>query len=104
MVKPQEIVLGDMFKATINKLTGRTEQQQVKETFQYILIGENLKLFLSQPGCMKCIIQEKRKVAEEGILHSYHDGLYWKQCMDGQIIEIDLMLYADDFETANPLG
>ena len=68
LVKPREIVLGNVFRANINKETGRTEQQEVKETFQYIPIGENLKLFLSRPGCMKCITQEKRRAPEDGFL------------------------------------
>ena len=63
LVKPEEKVLGHVYQERVNKITGRTEQTQSQETFQYVLIGANLKLFLERLGCMKDIIDYKQNSA-----------------------------------------
>lgn len=40
LIEPEEIVLGKAYRECLNVRTGRTEQKQVDETFQYVPIGE----------------------------------------------------------------
>ncbi|XP_071497429.1 uncharacterized protein [Diadema antillarum] len=105
LIEPEEIVFGNVYKECLNTHTGRTEQKQVEETFQYVPVGENLKVFLEQPGYMSVIIQEKDTAGEKDVLQTYRDGSYYKACEGNQdCVDIELLLYNDDFETANPLG
>ena len=91
----------------MNKTTGRTEQKEYEQTFQYVPIARNLKQLLEQPGYMSSIVNEQLINSEDHIFESYRDGSYYKkQCNDEQRegISIDLLLYNDDFQTVNPLG
>lgn len=106
LVEPVDITLGYIHKQAIDSESGRTQQDRVAETFQYIPIEENLKTFFERPGCISSIIQYKQKVSDENILETYRDGLYYKQSRqanDGEVT-IELLLYTDEFETTNPLG
>ena len=108
LVKPKEKVLGHVYKEKIDKITGRTEQILSDETFQYVPIEANLKLFLEQPGYMSNITDYKQNASREDyVVKSYLDGLYYK-AKNNQVLDksmtIDLLLYNDEFETANPLG
>ena len=103
LVLPEEKELGLVYKESLNRSTGRTQQKQIRETFQYVPLKENLKLFLEQPGYMHSILQEEQKRHEDNILHSYWDGSYYKE-RDDEGMVIDVLLYSDDFETSNPLG
>ena len=105
LIEPEEIVFGNVYKESLNTHTGRTEQKQVEETFQYVPIGENLKVYLEQPGYMSAIIQEKDSAGEKDVLQTYREGSYYKTCEGKEdCLDIELLLYNDDFETANPLG
>ena len=84
------------------------EQILSDETFQYVPIEANLKLFLEQPGYMSNITDYKQNASREDyVVKSYLDGLYYK-AKNNQVLDksmtIDLLLYNDEFETANPLG
>ena len=107
LIEPQEIELGTIHKGKLNVKTGRTEEKEIKETFQYVPIGRSLKLLLEQPGYFTSIIQEHEQNSEPNILQSYRDGSYYREQTaehnDGGIV-IDVTLYNDDFETVNPLG
>ena len=52
LVQSREIVLGQVHRAKLNRTTGRTEQKQVEDSFQYIPIRDNLTHILERPGCM----------------------------------------------------
>ncbi|XP_071855580.1 uncharacterized protein [Apostichopus japonicus] len=103
MIVPKQILLGKIYKEKLNRSTGRTEQKETEETFQYIPIAENLRLLLQQPGYMANILLAKQDCGEENIIQTYQDSSYFKD-LDNQGMNIDLLLYNDDFETANPLG
>ena len=76
LVKPEEKVLGHVYKEKIDKNTGRTEQILSDETFQYVPIEANLKLFLEQPGYMSNITDYKQNASREDyVVKSYLDGL-----------------------------
>ena len=105
LIEPEEIVLGKAYRECLNVRTGRTEQKQVDETFQYVPIGDSLKVFLEQPGYMSVISQEKDSAGEKEVLQTYRDGSYYRTFEGKQnCLDIELLLYNDDFETANPLG
>ena len=54
---------------------------------------------------MSAIIENKQSVSADGVLESYHDGLYFKNLnLNPEDITIEVLLYTDDFETGNPLG
>ncbi|KAJ8021395.1 hypothetical protein HOLleu_38575 [Holothuria leucospilota] len=104
LVPPVAKVLGKGYKVHTDRLKGRIYQEQVNETFQYIPIRETKKRFLQQPGVMSSILSQHEP--DDGFLHSYRDGLYFKQMASQTPEEIILpvLLYSDDFETVNPLG
>ena len=106
LVEPRQITLGKVPKEHLNK-SGRTEQKDVEETFQYVPLRENLKLFLQQPGYMSSICANQELNDHGSVLQTYRSGQYFKSQAnlddDGMIV-IDLLIYTDDFETANPLG
>ncbi|XP_030846710.1 uncharacterized protein LOC115926207 isoform X1 [Strongylocentrotus purpuratus] len=105
LIEPEEIVLGKAYRECLNVRTGRTEQKQVDETFQYVPIGDSLKVLLEQPGYMSVISQEKDSAGEKEVLQTYRDGSYYSTFEGKQnCLDIELLLYNDDFETANPLG
>ena len=106
LVPPEDILVGHVHKACLNKSTGRTQQKQFEETFQYVPIAENLQVLLEQPGYMKCIVQEKFINGEDSVLESYRNGSYYKDLSNEprEDVFIDVLLYNDDFQTANPLG
>ena len=105
LISPKTKVLDYVYDARINNTSGRMEQVQKKESFQYIPLEQLLHAYLSQPGMMKSIIANQSKEPEDGILSSYLDGQFYRQSFkeEGEFI-IPLLLYSDDFETGNPLG
>lgn len=102
-------VLGNRYVAKLNRNTGRMEQLQKDDTFQYIPIGKVLTAYLQQPGMMRIILNEVRSVADEekdvSFLKSYRDGeLYKAFFREGGDFILPMLIYCDDFETVNPLG
>lgn len=108
LVKPQQKILGTIYRPSLDRQSGRTDQKEVEETFQYIPLDTNLKLFLSQPGCMSSIIQANKTSQEDKVLDSFRDGCYHKNRSaiqeEENAVDIDIILYNDDFESVNPLG
>lgn len=104
-VEPEQKLLGYCFKSKINNKTGAPIQEQEKETFQYIPLAISLKKFLEQPGVMNAIFSAKAS-ADPNVLVTYRDGILFKNRYQqhGEVPLIPLLLYNDDFETANPLG
>ena len=106
LVQPRGETLGYIINPVLDHDSLRTQQKRVPETFQYTPINENLKVFLETPGCISSILEYKQKVSDNDVLESFQDGAYYKQCnqeKEGEIT-IELLLYTDEFETANPLG
>ncbi|KAJ8032471.1 Leukocyte receptor cluster member 8-like [Holothuria leucospilota] len=81
-----------------------TVKKEKAETFQYIPLAKSLKKFLEIPGVMQVVLGSKQ--SEDNILSSYYDGDYYKEKFTNERENpvIPLLLYNDDFETANPLG
>ena len=106
LIMPKQVDLGEIHKKRVNRYTGRTEEKPTTESFQYVPIGPNLKQFLEQRGYMKNIIQHQQNDAEDDIIQTYRDGTCYKENenQDRNIMDIEILLYNDDFETGNPLG
>lgn len=110
LVEPQSITLAKHHRTVTEKNTGRNIQVEHSETFQYIPLKDNMVQFLHQPGVMSSIIQEQPS-DDANILESYRDGIFFKNTFsaaddDDDVNEqiLPILLYVDDFETANPLG
>ena len=103
LIPPEERTLGKSFATRDH--SGHAQQQLVTETFQYVPICKLLKKYLEQPGVMKAILSQHN--SQDGcILKTYRDGFHFQtkhvSCED--VPTIPLLLYADDYETGNPLG
>ncbi|KAJ8018321.1 hypothetical protein HOLleu_43753 [Holothuria leucospilota] len=104
-IEPDEKLLGYCLKSKICSKTGAPIQVQEKETFQYIPLEKSLKKFLEQPGVMSAIISVQPS-EDPNVLTTYRDGTLFKNRyrQEGDVLILPLLLYNDDFETANPLG
>ncbi|KAJ8032472.1 hypothetical protein HOLleu_26003 [Holothuria leucospilota] len=104
LILPEEKLLGYQFQSKFEKKTGTQLHVQKAETFQYIPLAKSLKKFLEIPGVMQAVLGSKQ--SEDNILSSYYDGDYYKEKNTNgrENPVIPLLLYNDDFETANPLG
>lgn len=105
LVEPVEKQLGKVFKVVTHTQTGRNYQEEHNESFQMVPLKEVMTRYLEQPGVMTSILQHEDS-DEESVLKSYRDGRYFKESFNVQGDEtiLPILLYSDDFETANPLG
>lgn len=102
-ISPEQKILGHYFKPTIDSSSGTSLQVRHEETFQYISISQSLKQHLEQPGVLEAI--HSAQESEDQVLKSYRDGDHFKENhLHEESLVIPLLLYSDDFETANPLG
>ncbi|KAJ8032473.1 hypothetical protein HOLleu_26006 [Holothuria leucospilota] len=104
LILPEEKLLGYQFQSKFEKKTGTQLHIQKAKTFQYIPLAKSLKKFLEIPGVMQVVLGSKQ--SEDNILSSYYDGDYYKEKFTNERENpvIPLLLYKDDFKTANPLG
>ena len=105
LVEPQQKTLGSFYKTVTDRKTGRSVQVEHFDSFQYLPIKKTLKQFLERPGTMHAILEKLTTEKDESLLESYMDGEYFKRKFGNSAeVIIPLLLYSDDFETANPLG
>lgn len=104
MVEPVEKVLGIRFDNRRNKSTGTYDQKVVTDKFAYIPILETLKCILSNPNLndmFKC-----NHTPKDGVYVDLKDGSYIKRhpLFSRENDALQIQLFFDEFETANPLG
>lgn len=104
IIEPSEIVLGTRFDSRRNKTTGTFDQVVVTDKFAYIPILETLKAILQNPQLNDLF--KPRHVPKEGIYVDLSDAAYFKSnpLFSTEKDALQIQLFYDDFETANPLG
>lgn len=104
IVEPVEHVLGVRFDVRRDRTTGVYSEIPVNDKFTYVpILGTLESMFTNQELC-KCFQQVK--VHEDGIFKDINDGSYFRNhaLFSQQEHALQIQLYYDDFETANPLG
>lgn len=103
-VDPVDHVLGTRFATRRNRTTGTYDQVVVRDTFVYIPILETLKSIYKNPNVMEMMKRDSEQ--RENMLYDLCDGDYFKShaLFSTQRHAIQIQLFYDDFETANPLG
>ncbi|XP_041693785.2 uncharacterized protein LOC121532136 isoform X1 [Coregonus clupeaformis] len=104
IVEPVEKVLGTRFDSRRNKTTGTYDQVVVTDKFAYIPILETLKAIFQNPELADMF--KPRHMPKEGVYADLRDAAYFKKSPLFSIEKdaIQIQLFYDDFETANPLG
>ncbi|KAJ8364594.1 hypothetical protein SKAU_G00134250, partial [Synaphobranchus kaupii] len=102
-VDPVEYVLGTRFDTLRNQTTGAYDQVVVTDKFVYIPILETLQFIYKHPN-IKEMMQTHSSSREN--LNDLCDGDFFKShaLFSKQKHAIQIQLFYDDFETANPLG
>ena len=111
LVAPKPVFLGPRTDRLPDPLTGRVHSVNAVNDFQYISIAETLQQVLSLPAVWKEIeaeqrLREVRAASGDEYLRDFADGLCYKNnCFfSGVIGGLQLLLFYDEFEVANPLG
>lgn len=102
VVEPTEIHLGVRYDSRRNTTSGMYEQTTVNDTFIYIPLLKTLEfIFRNEEVCK--LIQEHR---QSDMYREFCDGQYYKRHPLYSICNnaLQIQIYYDDFETANPLG
>ncbi|KAK0150716.1 hypothetical protein N1851_008186 [Merluccius polli] len=104
IVDPVDKVLGTRFENRKNRSTGTYDQVVVTDTFSYVPILEILRSIFCNPHVFSLL--KLGHVSKDGVYSDLDDGLYIKNhplfSTDKHALQIQL--FYDDFETANPLG
>lgn len=102
-VDPVEHVLGTRFDTLHNRTTGAYDQVVVTDRFMYVPILKTLELIYSHPRIKDMIISDP---CSKEYLSDFCDGELYKShpLFVKQSHGIQLQLFFDEFETANPLG
>ena len=103
-VEPVEKVLGTRFDSRRNKVTGTFDQVIVTDKFSYVPILETLKTMFKNPEVSDMF--KLRYMPKEGVYADLRDGTYFKESplFSTEKDALQIQLFYDDFETANPLG
>ncbi len=104
IVEPLEYVLGVRYDVRKDKTTGLYSQVPVNDKFIYVPILGTLESMFTNSEL--CHFFQQVKSHQDGIYKDINDGSYFKKHMlFGQKVHaLQIQLYYDDFETANPLG
>lgn len=99
-----EYVLGVRYDVHKDKTTGLYGQVPVNDKFVYVPILGTLKSMFTNSEL--CHFFQQVKSQQDGIYRDINDGLYSKKhVLFGQKEHaLQIQLYYDNFETANPLG
>lgn len=102
--EPIEKVLGSRFDSRRNKTTETYDQVIVTDKFTYVPILETLKMIFNNSE-FKDMLKLRAKT-KEGVYTDLKDGTYFKNSPLFSVEEdaLQIQLFYDDFETANPLG
>ncbi|KAK2845982.1 hypothetical protein Q7C36_010836 [Tachysurus vachellii] len=103
-VEPTQIVFSTRFDSRRNKTTATFDQVVVTDKFAYIPILETLKSILQNPHLIDLF--KPRHVPKEGVYVDLSDAAHFKSnpLFYTEKDTLQIQLFYDDFETANPLG
>ena len=104
IVEPVEHVLGVRYDLRKDRTTGVYSQIPVNDKFVYVPILGTLESMFTNRELSNCFQQVK--LHEDGIFKDINDGSYFRNhpLFSQQEHALQIQLYYDDFETANPLG
>lgn len=104
LVEPVEYVLGVRFDVRKDKTTGVYCQVPITDKFVYVPILGTLKSLFKNSEICEAFLQPKQN--EKGIYRDICDGSHFQSnaLFSQKRHAIQIQLYYDDFETANPLG
>lgn len=104
VLEPVEITLGVRYDNRLNWKTGTYDQVPVKDTFIYVPILETFKFMCRIPDI--CDLLRKQYRSDPDTYADFCDGSYFKShpLFSTKSHALQIQIYYDDFETANPLG
>ena len=104
IVEPKELVLGVRLDTRRDRPTGVYSQIPVTDKYMYVPILGTLKSIFKNSEIIECFLQEKP--SKTGMYQDINDGLYFQNhpLFSQHRHALQILLYYDDFETANPLG
>lgn len=104
VVEPVEITMGIRYDSRRNQKSGTYDQVPVKDTFIYVPILETLKFMCRNPEI--CSLLKRECKSEPDTYTDFSDGAYFKThpLFTVERLALQIQIYYDDFETANPLG
>lgn len=104
LVQPKEYVLGVRLDTRKNRTTGVYSQIQVTDRYMYVPILGTLRSIFKNKDIRECFFQEKP--FDEGIYKDINDGLYFRRhpLFSKKKHALQILVYFDEFEKANPLG
>lgn len=86
------------------KINLKKNPEDLEDTEQYVDVRESLRVMLEDPSVQKCIDESFTTTPSDGsIIRDYTDGSVFKES-GTPMKRIDLLLYMDAFNCANPLG
>ena len=102
IVEPVEFALGVRYDRRRNRTTGTYDQVPVTDTFVYIPLLETLKfIFTNQEICDHFV----QPCEETGVYRDFCDGSHYKDHpLFSKTNALQIQIFYDDFEVANPLG
>ena len=104
LVQPEEYVLGVRLDTRRNRSTGVYSQIPVTNKYMYVPLLGTLKSIFKNKDIRECYFQGKPY--EEGTYRDISDGSYFRRhpLFSKKKYALQILLYFDEFETANPLG
>lgn len=102
-VEPVECVVGSRFDTRRNKKTGTYDQVVVQDTFMYIPILSTLQSIFKSQYAAEML---KRPATDNSRLRDICDGSFFKShpLFSTEKHAVQIQMFYDDFEVANPLG
>lgn len=104
IVEPEEYVLGVRLDVRRDRITGVYSEVPVTDKYMYVPILSSLKSMFKNNDLKDAFLQDN--LSEKGIYKDIRDGSYFQNhpLFAQQRHALQLLIYYDDFETANPLG
>lgn len=104
VVDPVEVTLGVRYDSRRNQKSGTYDQVPVKDTFVYVPILETLQFMCRNQDI--CALLKKECGSEKDTYTDFSDGSYYKThpLFSAKKTALQIQIFYDDFEPANPLG
>lgn len=106
-IKPVTHKIGQRLESVNDKLTRTTQQRMVDCEIQYVPIKSTLAVILKNDK-IRTLLEAASAPIPQDILETFEDGERYKRIpiysASKPGIKVQLKLYQDDIETANPLG
>lgn len=104
VVEPVEMTLGVRYDSRRNQKSGTYDQVPVRDKFIYVPVLETLKFMCRNTET--CVLLNKEYRSDPDTYSDFCDGSYFKThpLFTAKRHALQIQIYYDDFETANPLG